>query len=244
MKQVESGVMKDMIYNLVRRIVPNVRYRGLKIPIANPPISRKIFKQLVRQSYEVPELAAIFGLLRDGDRMLELGTGLGVVSGLASRFRKDVVVRSYEGNPDLISFISNMHLLNAIEKIDLRNEILLPNPTTMAVEFLTHRSFAESSIVEHGAIVQRVQVPCRDINSVLAEFRPDLFVCDIEGGESRVFDGIQLQGIRAVVIELHPAVIDRLAIKRVYDCCAAAGLYPRVELSSATVVAFERVGDP
>jgi FkbM family methyltransferase len=235
--------MKEAIYAIVRRIFSELRYRDLRVPVINPPVGRKIFQQIWRKDYEVPEISAILKLLKDGDRVLELGAGLGVVSSLTARARPGVMVRSYEGNPDLLPYISEMHRRNGVENVDLRNEILLPNPQTPTREFLTHRSFAESSILSHGAVMKRVQVPCRDINEVLAEFRPDVFVCDIEGGEELLFDGVRLDGIRAVVIELHPTVISRAAVKRVYDTCAAANLYARPELSSANVVAFERMDE-
>ncbi|OYX18252.1 MAG: hypothetical protein B7Z04_12800 [Rhodobacterales bacterium 32-66-9] len=233
--------MKEAIYSAVRKVVRELRYRSLRIPVVSPPISRKIFQQLWRGNYENPEISAILNLLRDGDRVLELGSGLGIVSSLTSRARPGIVVRSYEGNPDLLPFIAQVHAMNEIRNVDVRNEILLPNPSSSTIEFLTHRSFAESSIMSHGAVTRRVQVPCLDINTVLSEFRPDVFVCDIEGGEELLFDGIELNGVRVVVIELHPAAISRIATKRLFDTCASAGLYPRVEFSSAHVVAFERV---
>lgn len=234
-------MIKAYIYRAVKLVFRRLHYRGLRIPIEDPPISRKIFQQIWRKKYEVPEITAILALVRVGDRVLELGSGLGIVSSLTARAAEGVKVRSYEGNPDLIPFITNLHQLNGVRNVELRNEILLPNPVAPTIEFLTHRSFAESSILSHGAIVRRVQVPCSDFNVAVAEFRPDIFVCDIEGGEELLFKDVRLEGIRAVIIELHPAVISREAIKRVYDTCAAAGLYARPELSSANVVAFERI---
>lgn len=236
--------MKEALYSVVRRTLKKVRYRGLYIPIENPPISRKIFQQLWRSDYEVPELTAILALLRDGDRVLELGSGLGVVSALTSLARKDLTIRSYEGNPELLPFIARMHALNGITRVEVRNEILLPNPTTDTVEFLTHRSFAESSIREHDAVTRRIAVSCRDVNEAMAEFRPDVLICDIEGGEEFLFQGIRLNDLRVLVIELHPKLMPRQAVKAVYDTCFAAGLYPHVEVSTATVVAFERVSPP
>jgi FkbM family methyltransferase len=233
--------MKEALYTLVKAIVRELRYRNLRIPILNPPISRKIFQQLWRKEYERPEISAILSLLRDGDRVLELGSGLGIVSSVVAKSKPGIVVRSYEGNPDLLDFIARVHSMNGITNVEVRNEILLPNPAGPTMESLTHRSFAQSSIMAHGAVTKRVQVACSDINSVLSEFRPDVFVCDIEGGEELLFDGINLNGVRVVVIELHPTMISREAVKRLYDTCASAGLYPRVEHSTAAVVAFDRV---
>lgn len=233
--------LKDGLYEGFRTLKAKVNYHGVTIPLANPPISRKIFKQLVMGRYEVPELRAIKGLLRQDDRVLELGSGLGIVSALTSRMQPNVEVRTFEANPDLVDFITGMHQQNGIQNVKLRNVVLLPNPSSITVDFYIHRSFAESSLVRHDAVVRVARIPCEDLNSVLRDFQPDLFVCDIEGGEERIFDGLDLTGLRGLVIELHPMVISRQAVQRIYDACAAVGLYPRVELSSGTVVAFERV---
>lgn len=233
--------LKDLVYEYFRTLKTTVHYRGITIPTGNPPISRKIFKQLAMGRYEVPELTAIEGLLRRGDRVLELGSGLGIVSALTSRMQPDIEIWTFEANPDLVDFITEVHRQNTIRNVRLRNAVLMPAPSASTVDFYIHRSFAESSLVPHNAVVRVAQIPCEDLNFVLRDFQPDLLVCDIEGGEERIFDGLDLTGLRGLVIELHPTVISRQSVKRIYDACAAASLYPRVELCSGTVVAFESV---
>ncbi len=50
-----------------------------------------------------------------------------------------------------------------------------------------------------------------------------------------------LSTLRALVLEVHPSMMSRKGMKDIFDACLDAGLYPRVELSSEQVVAFERI---
>lgn len=233
--------VKDALFQGIRRVRPVITFNGISVPLKDAPIGWKTYKQFRRRTYEAPEIAAIRGLLRDGDKVLELGTGLGVVSAVTSRMRSGVTIRSYEGNTALLPAIKRLHEMNGIREVEVINEILLPSPSRDSVSFNLHERFAKSSILSDVGTARQITVPCRDVNAALDAFRPDMLICDIEGGEEKLFDGIRLDGIRAVVIELHPSVISRQAVARVFDTCAAARLYPIVELSSATVVAFERV---
>lgn len=239
-----TGRVKEALYRIYRPLFPELGLYGLRVPTAAPQISRKIFKQLIGRTYEKPEVKALLAVLRRSDRVMELGSGLGIVSAVAARHADKGVVRTYEGNPELLDHINTLHRRNGLTSITLFNEILLPAPMQDHVAFNVHPRFAESSVVGAADGKRQVLVPCRDVNAVLAEFRPDVLICDIEGGEELLFDGIDLTGVRAFVIELHPHVISRVAVRRIFDTCAQAGLYPRVELSSGTVVAFERVDPP
>jgi FkbM family methyltransferase len=230
--------LKQFCYGVHRRIFRYVDFRGLRIPLDNPPVSRKIHQQLRRKTYEFPEINAILQLLSFGDRVLEIGSGLGIVSSLVAKSGKASAIRSYEANPDLLPFIAKLHSINSVVNVELVNQILLPSPSEPYVNFHIHKSFAESSVLQHHAVDKIVSVETRDVNSVLKEFSPQILVCDIEGGESILFKDIDLGGIRALVIELHPAMISRESIDMIYQVCDSFELDPVESLSSQNVVAF------
>lgn len=234
-------MLAKIIRRLRARVVTTVDYRGLKVPVHGPHAIRPIKEELMTGRYEVPEITALQALLRPGDRMLEIGGGLGVVSGLAAQAVPDAAIESYEANPGLIAAIRELHQLNGLTGIELHNRILVPGGGAGARDFHLHWSFAESSIVPGAGKDRSVPVETEDFATKLAEFRPDVLVVDIEGGEDELLSGADLRGLRALVLELHPKVIDRAAEARIYDACHAAGLYPRFDLCAANVVAFERV---
>lgn len=226
-----------------RRLVAKFKrehiYRGLRVPIHGAHVVKPIKDELMANRYEVPEIEALLALLRPGDRMIEVGVGLGVVSGIAARAVPDADIQCFEANPELMNPIRELHDVNAITSITLNNAILVRGAGGKMADFHIHWSFAEGSLIASGGTARTVQVPTVSLEETLATFRPDVLVVDIEGGEDALLSGLDLTGVRALVLELHPTVITRAAEIRIYKACAAAGLYPRVDLSSATVVAFE-----
>ncbi len=200
-----------------------------------------IYKQIARNDYESPELDAAQGMILDGDRVLELGTGLGIVSGLISRMAHGLKIESFEANPTLLTAIQTLHSLNGISNVHVRNAMLEPSPTQQTRTFHVHKYFAEGSIYATDQSQNAIEVPVLDINTEIHRFQPTVLICDIEGAEDIVIPGCDLSGIRALVLELHPKVVSRQGIKAIFDACAAAQLYPRVELSSQQVIAFEKI---
>ncbi|WP_322867192.1 FkbM family methyltransferase [Aquicoccus sp. G2-2] len=224
-----------------RILHPVLNFRGIKVPVAGDHISRTLWKHIWKGGYEGPEIEALSSLIRPGDRILELGTGMGLVSGVAANLHPDVKIEAYEANPALIPAIHKLHELNGITNINVNNAILLPTDDTTPIRFNLHENFTMSSIKNTIDSSGYVEVERRDFRKVLSEFRPDILACDIEGGEEELFTGVTLQGLRSLIIEFHPKLISRSAVKRIYDLCADAGLYPRIELSSLQVVAFDKI---
>lgn len=218
-----------------------IGYQGLTVPLESGLVPRPVVQQLRSNDYEKPEIRAMRAILRPGDRVIELGTGLGIVSALASRAASGVTVETWEANPAMLGQIAALHRLNGITNVTSRHGLLAVNPQAATERFFQHRYFPESSVIDSDQMTGSVDVPLVDINAELRRFGPDVMICDIEGGESRLFNGLQLGNLRALVIELHPLVIPRSAIKAIYDCCLAHGLCPVIEHSRAQVVTFERV---
>ncbi len=79
------------------------------------------------------------------------------------------------------------------------------------------------------------------LKSLIAEVNPTVIVCDIEGGEMGLFDGANLSGVRAMVVEFHPKVYGDSGMARILGTLAAKGitLAPRNKEGS-TVQLLER----
>jgi FkbM family methyltransferase len=220
-----------------------IDYHGLTVPVSVEHMPLPIFVQISEDAYERPELMAVEGMIRDNDRVLEMGTGLGIVSGLISNMATGIEVQSYEANPSLLPKITELHQLNDITNVSVTHAMLEPNPASDTRSVHIHKYFSEGSIYQTSDSEDMIEIPVVDINKVIGQFDPTVLVCDIEGAEEVVIPNSELSGIRALVLELHPHMMSRKAIKNIYDACLAAGLYPRVELSSEQVVAFERIDD-
>lgn len=239
--------MKKLIARLMyytRFLRTSLPFHGIRVPFDGFHLGRTTwttFKFVYRGDYEGPEVRALLGLVRKGDRLLELGGGLGIVSGVAANAADNAPLLIFEANPRLIPHIRTLHRLNGLTNAEIRNQLVLPRVEPQGRTFFVHNSFGASSIVEHDKVAERVKVPVVAFADVVAEFRPDVLICDIEGAEAELFDGIDLSTFRAAVIEVHPAIVPPDRMKRIFETCLSSGLSPRVDLFGGTVVAFERV---
>jgi len=218
-----------------------LEYHGLSVPVSQAHMPLPILMQIVDDAYEKPELLAAEGMIKDGDRVVELGTGLGIVSGLISRMATGVSIRSFEANPTLLPHIADLHQRNDIDTVSVTHAMLEPDPQADTRTFHTHQYFSEGSIYQTEMSGDAIDIPVMDLNKVIADFQPTMLVCDIEGAEEIVIPNCDMSTLRAIVLEVHPKVMSRAGMKNIYDACLGAGLYPRVELSTEQVVAFERI---
>lgn len=234
------GILVSTLYR-TRAFRPNLKFRNLTVPVDGEHVTRTVWKHLWKGGYERPEIEASLALLRPGDRVLELGTGMGVVSGVLAKSDKTVTIQTFEANPYLGAAIAKLHQMNGIENVIASNSVLFPSASKdETINFNLHENFTESSIQDIQSSTS-TEVPVQDFQSTFDAFSPDIMVCDIEGSEGKLFDGISLKGLRALVIELHPKLNTRNDVKRIYDTCSEAGLYPRVDLSDLQVEVFERI---
>lgn len=215
-------------------------YHGIKVPTDSAAMNTTVLDALWKGVYELPELRALQRLVKSGDRLLEMGCGLGVVSGAIAKVHSDVNIESFEANRTLMPAINALHQTNGLTNITVRNAVLGHVTSPQTRKFAVGNSFAEGALVVAGSDVQTLDVDVVDLNEHIRNFKPTAILCDIEGGEVELFSRIDLSGIRAVVLELHPARVAPYDNGQIFQTCIDAGLAPRVDLFGDQVVAFER----
>ncbi|MBV7396358.1 FkbM family methyltransferase [Mameliella sediminis] len=201
------------------------RCRGVDVPIS-PFLTETRQRRIEAGRYEGDEIAGALSVVRPGDRVLELGAGLGVVGAVIARNADPAAMLSFEANPDLIPHIRILHRLNGLEdRIELRNQVLMSGPDRPETRrFYLRNSFLGSSLVDaENRNTREVEVPTAALDDVLREFRPDVLIMDIEGGELEFLEQAELRGIRAVVIEFHPGVYGTQGAKTCKDRLRAMG---------------------
>ncbi|WP_188525577.1 FkbM family methyltransferase [Sinisalibacter lacisalsi] len=182
--------------------------KGVRVP-HSPFLTETRIARIREERYEGDEIAGALTVVRRGDRVLELGAGLGIVGAVTARNAAPEAVLSFEANPELIPHIRELHRMNGLEDtVELRNQVLvsaMERPDT--VTFHLHNSFLGSSLAENTSRKTRpVDVPTAEYRAVLEDFRPTVLIMDIEGGELDFLKHADLSGIRAVVVEFHPKV--------------------------------------
>lgn len=217
-----------------------VAYMGLRVPVSRAHVPPPIVDQLLRDDYERPEINAALSLVRPGDRVLELGVGLGIVSALVARCHETVRLTSFEANPGLIPHIRKLHDINGVTTVDLRNRILLHRPDRPSVPFHLHRYFAEGSLIPSGGTVAQVDVLTADFDEVVREVDPTVLVCDIEGGETDLLSRADLAPFRALIIEMHPRQTSAEGSTALVRSVLESGFLLRLDLLAGSVLSFER----
>lgn len=219
-----------------------IETQGIKVPFDPRIITPKIERPMRRGRYEGGECAALRRVLRPGDRVLELGAGLGLCSTVAAMAEGVERVVAIEANPELLPLIRETHRLNGVEgRVDLRNGVAVPQGGD-DIAFYIRPDFWASSMEAGSRGYTRVEtLPAIGLTDLIAELRPTVLVCDIEGGELGLFDGLDLSGVRNLVLELHPKVYGKEGLARIGTVLACKGLYPAADnLHDSSVQLFER----
>ena len=122
---------------------------GVKVP-DSPMITPERAERINAARYEGQEIAGALEVIRPGDRVLELGAGIGLVGAIAAKNGKPEKVLSFEANPGLIQHVNALYKLNRLgQKIEVRNEVLIsaPNPPE-TMDFHIRNSYLGSSLID------------------------------------------------------------------------------------------------
>ncbi|WP_333846833.1 FkbM family methyltransferase [Phaeobacter italicus] len=202
---------------------------GMRFPWAPDIVPPRVRKMLRAGTYEAKEAQAAQQLIKPGDVVMELGGGIGFMSTLVATKTEAASVHSYEANPHLIPYIRRVHAANGVTNAYLTHAVLAPKAGKQT--FYVRENFLASSLsaMEDEPHQEEVEVPALDMNAVIAELKPSVLICDIEGAEADLLPQMDLSGLRAVLIETHPQWIGKEGIRRLFACLDAAGLvfYPR-----------------
>lgn len=175
------------------------------------PIDRKIMSNLMVYSiaigrYERKEARLLRSNLRNDDRVLELGAGLGFISTLAAKLSPNGSVCCVEANPYLIGQIQRTHKLNHV-KVDIMNAVVSSEPAPARTFYLREQFWDSSLSKEPNNYVEQIEVSNRTFADLAAKFRPTVIVADIEGGEIELLQSELPEGVRAFLVEVHPKMI-------------------------------------
>ncbi len=220
--------------------VERFRYQGVELELPAALLSERIRDAFQRGYYEAEETQILPGLIADGDVILEIGAGIGFVSTIARRDRRPLRVVAVEANPALIPVIHRTHDLNDVD-VEVLNEILAHEDGEATL--YAHADFWSSSTIAFEASTRHV-VPRRSFQRRLDEIRPNFLVVDIEGGEASLFDGISLDGVQKIMMEVHQHVIGRDGIRKLFDTLSRQGFHYSSAHSYQGLVTFFSVDAP
>lgn len=211
--------------------------KGVRVP-QSPFLTETRIERINAARYEGEEIAGALAVVRPGDRVLEMGAGLGIVGAVMAKNAGPEAVLSFEANPELVPHIRALHGENGLEEvIELRNEVLMSAPERpKSITFHLANSFLGSSLIEKSTRKTRpVDVPTADFHAVVDRFRPNVLIMDIEGGELDLLRHADLRGFRAIVLEFHPGVYGAEGMRECKKVLRQAGFKKDDAVSTRTV---------
>jgi FkbM family methyltransferase len=215
---------------------------GLEIELPAALAPAELRRKLTSGEYEGAEARAARARIREGQRVLDLGAGLGFVTMLAARAAGPANVLAVEANPELIPAIRANLERNGLGAVDLRHGAVVPgraDADPAPVRLRTGAAFTSSSVGPGGG----VEVPAIPLARLLREHRPHVVTMDVEGMEARLFaDHMPWPAcLRLLVLELHPKRYDAHAIKRIVDAMSARNMTYDPLTSAGRVLGLRRV---
>ncbi|PSM16332.1 FkbM family methyltransferase [Nitratireductor sp. StC3] len=175
---------------------------GVRVPISPEEVSAEIWNALKSGSYEANEARRISRAVRPGDRVLELGAGLGVITSIIASVT-DVRVWSFEADPQTTRLAQRVIELNCDGNVLLSNGILAAGPPRTVSFFRRADFWMSSGFADQGPYQQVIEITSRDIDAFIAKHRINVLVMDVEGAELELLQNASLPGIERVFLELH-----------------------------------------
>ena len=198
---------------------PEVCIAGVYIPLSKH-ISNNVKEAMFDGGYETAELRTIAANLAPEDRILEIGTGIGLISTFCAKRVGSERVFTFEANPDLAPLIQAVYARNGVAP---KLEFCVLGKGEGEAVFYIHDDFWSSSLYQRSQGAKKVCIPRRDLNELLTQLRPTFLIMDIEGGESEIFEMINLEGINKIAVELHTAVIGQARVDDILNRLATEG---------------------
>lgn len=172
-------------------------------------VPRSVSTAIIKGTYEAPEMLLVKAAVRPGDRVVEIGTGVGIVSLLCNRIAGEGNVISYEANASLGPIIHENFRLNKLTpKLVLKAVTIDGAP----IEFFHNDNIISSSIHDRGLPAEKRMIDSIAIDDAISENNANVLVVDIEGGEVDLLPGAHLTGVRELIIELHPHIVGEQSI--------------------------------
>jgi FkbM family methyltransferase len=219
----------------------NATINGVTLAIEPEVMSPAMIKVIEEGTYESAEAREIPRIVQPGERIVELGAGIGFIAITALKTGKVSRLASYEANPGLIPVIERNARLNELS-FDVHNAIVDPKEHGGTVSFYLRKDFWASSLLpEPWGYEREVAVPRVSFASVLERYRPTMLIVDIEGAEQHLFRDIPLTGVKKIYMELHQNLLGRIGMKAVFDFMSSKDFHYDQHHSRGSVVLFSHV---
>ncbi len=213
----------------------------VEVVVPDAYLTPKIRRQLERGAYEGQEARSVLLSVDYGDKVLELGAGIGYIGALAGMIAGPENVTSVEANPDMIEIIEANFKRNDCGKITLRHGAVIGDDHEgETISFRQARAFWASSL-EKGA-GRRIDVPALKFSDLMRAHKPSVVIMDVEGAEAAFFEAPWPEHVRVLLMEIHPRLYSDTVVQKIFDCLSQSGMIYSADLSKGKALGFLRQG--
>lgn len=209
--------LKHWIARVGRPSVVEIEGIALRIPsLASAAIRRAIYDH----TYEAAELALLKNALAPDDVVMEVGTGLGLLSAYCAKHIGNDRVYSFEANPELEGPIRTNYALNRVAPT---LEMGLVGHQVGPGTFYVGDNFWSSSVFNKPQGARSITVPAISFNDRVTKIDPTFLLLDIEGGEYGLVQSAEFHNVRKLVIEIHKWILTPDQVQDVQDALERQG---------------------
>lgn len=214
-----------------------VRLHGVDL-VVDERLGARARRELHTGRYERGEAFALLARLGAEDRVVEFGTGVGLLAILAARRVGSERVTTYEPNPRLLPLIRENCHLNDVEPLVVHGAVGVGRGST--VLHLGDEHHSASTHGEGASEAEAVAVPLFDAAEEVRRLQPTFLIIDVEGSEREIVPAIDWSPVEKVLLELHPQRFEPGDENRIRDHLAAEGFHVDLVVSSRRKLLLSR----
>lgn len=186
-----------------------IQIDGVWVSTSKKDLPKRLRSLLFKGGYEGYERELIKRVVKSDSIVLEIGTGIGLISLIARSICTNGKVRSYEANPLLEELIRSNYALN-----DQVPDLVMKAITTHGkpIEFFVDHNILSSSTLDRNISSRPISVESERLDDAISDFSPDTIIMDVEGAETDILGHSELEGITTMIVELHPHIVGDEAI--------------------------------
>ena len=199
-----------------------VTLHGIKIPLSPDEVSPVIWQAITSGRYEAKEAKWVFKAVKRGDRVLELGSGIGVITSLMATI-PDVRIWAFEANPSTAALAQRVIEANTAGNVTLTQGILTAGEPTEHRFYVRKDLWMSSMDKDQGPYEHEITLASANIDDFIAAQNINVLVMDIEGAERDLLQKADLQGVERIFLELHDHLYGLAGIRDITQALAEKG---------------------
>jgi len=220
-----------------------VKLHDFEIGLDRNAVPLPILRAILKGWYEGGEVNLIKIFIKPGDKVIELGAGIGITAMAVARIVGGENIFPYELNPYLIEWSGFNFVRNGFD-IHARQVALLPRSQKReeTVDFHIHKNFWGSSLLPREGTIETLAVPTYALEQSIEDHCANTLLIDIEGAETDLLMQADLSAIQKIIMEIHYGIAGRKKTDDMIRHLVVSGFSIDLHHSNGSVVALYRDG--